>query len=113
MSISIIVSNRLTFDFKGEHRDDTGAMKPISFTLTALRMKGTELAELQAMRGEQGPSIVDKLCDLVVDWKDVKGEGGFIEFSQERLRELFDVYPGLPAQVWTRYLQEVAVRAKN
>lgn len=111
MSISIVVGNKLTFEVKGEFRDADGQMKPADFTLVARRMKGQQLTELLSQK--DGPSIVDQLCELVEDWKGVKGEEGWVDFSPVRLRELLDGYPGLPAIAWNRYLQEVAVKAKN
>lgn len=111
MSISIIVSDKLTFDIKGETRGEEGRPVAFDFTLTARRMKGDELQEMQT--SEVGKPIVDKLCDLVQGWKGVKGPDGAVEFSTEVLRDLLTSYPGLPSLVWTRYLQEVAVKAKN
>jgi hypothetical protein len=113
MSISIIVSDRLTFDIKGETRGDDGKALSFSFRLTATRLKGDELSNVMQSADSERVSIIDKLCELVTDWKDVKGPDGIVEFSTETLRDLLTAYPGLPALVWTRYIAEVAVRAKN
>lgn len=111
MAIKITVSNRVKFKVKGTIKDEQGVNQPFDFWLTCLRRNADEVKDLLENASQQ--TVSDFMASVVEGWEGVRGEdGGAIEYSEARLRELFQI-PGIAVMTFTTYFEETSARAKN
>lgn len=113
MTYKLALGNQLGVVVEGESNDESGAFKPFSFVLVCTRLTAEQLAERQK-KGEQ--TFLEMFQELATGWQKqtlvLNDDGTPAAYSPEALAVLFSI-PGMPMQVYTAYVQQVAVRQKN
>ena len=120
MAITIKVSDKVGFSVKGCANDADGTEQGFDFTLTAKRLKETELATLQAtlvadaIKTGNNAKLMAELAKLITNWSGVRDEtDAAMAFSQQALADLCESYKGLALLIWHSYNTSVGAKAKN
>lgn len=92
-----------------------GESEPSRFKLTAKHMGQAALNAWADRAKEMSGKDAAYLCEVVTGWDGVLGEDGkAVPFSEAKLEEFLDAYPGAGVVIFTAYLREIgANRQKN
>jgi hypothetical protein len=113
MQYKLGIGDFIGVQVEGEANDAQGAFKPFSFVLVCKRLTADQLSQRHE-KGEE--TFLQLFTEIATDWRNqalvLNEDGTPAAFSAEALAVLFSI-PGMPLQVYTAYLQQVAVRQKN
>ena len=109
MSISLKVSNIVTFNVKGSTKTESGSEQPFGFTLKAERLTQSEM--LRIIRADE--QVVEIMAEKVISWTGVKDGDQHVEYSADLLRLLCENHPGLGIKAFNAYVAACVVNQEN
>jgi hypothetical protein len=108
----LAISNTVTFQVKGSVPDSAGKDQPFSFTLTADRVKQSDIEAILAELGKGGGQVSDWLADRVTGWSGVQNEDGAdMAYSREAFEQLLDLV-GMSGVIFGAYVEACGARGK-